>query len=86
MKARTGGKDWRRRRNVVLARDGRCLRCGTREHLTIDHVRPLSQGGTNRIDNLQTLCKWCNWTKGNHSIDYRGLAPVEAVRNLMECR
>lgn len=42
--------------------------CGKRypaEMMTIDHIRPTSKGGTNRIDNLQLMCRPCNLEKGN---------------------
>jgi len=32
--------------------------------LTMDHVRPKAQGGTNNLDNAQTLCGPCNFAKG----------------------
>lgn len=55
----------RRWRDVVFTRDGlRCVRCGDGTELTIDHVVPLSKGGGNDIDNLQTLCRSCNSRKG----------------------
>ncbi len=40
-----------------------CKFCGTRENLSIDHVRPESKGGTLDIENLQTLCRSCNSKK-----------------------
>lgn len=49
----------------------RCLACGQQGRLTVDHVVPLSAGGSNRIDNLQPLCKPCNSSKGDKTIDYR---------------
>lgn len=50
----------------------RCLRCGKRtKKLTIDHVVPLSLGGSNTIDNLQPLCLKCNQSKGARVEDYR---------------
>lgn len=36
-----------------------------REILTIDHIWPLSAGGTDADDNLQTLCLDCNQQKGD---------------------
>lgn len=50
----------------------RCLACGTTDELlTVDHVLPVSMGGTNDISNLQPLCKSCNSKKNNKHIDYR---------------
>ena len=52
--------------------DNKCLACGSRSaKLTIDHVVPLSEGGTNFIDNIQPLCQPCNSSKGTKTIDYR---------------
>lgn len=52
-------------RKKIYKRDGyKCLKCGETEWLTIDHVVPLGKGGTNRENNLITLCKKCNQEKG----------------------
>ena len=56
----------------VLNRDNfSCIFCGkspatdfgTKLHL--DHIVPFSKGGTNKIENLQTLCSECNLGKGD---------------------
>jgi 5-methylcytosine-specific restriction endonuclease McrA len=31
---------------------------------TIDHIIPVSRGGTNDVDNLRLLCRSCNSKKG----------------------
>jgi 5-methylcytosine-specific restriction endonuclease McrA len=56
--------------------NGKCLRCSQAKPLTVDHVMPLSMGGTNDIANIQPLCHACNASKGTRTIDYR-----EAVRD-----
>lgn len=49
----------------IYKRDGyRCVFCGSNEDLSIDHRHPVSRGGTNDEDNLQTLCMPCNVRKG----------------------
>lgn len=49
-----------------------CPKCGKSEKLTMDHIIPLSKGGTNFIDNLQVLCFSCNSSKRDILIiDYR---------------
>lgn len=59
-----GGKA--RVRNRVFARDGnKCVNCGSKEDLTIDHLNPKSKGGRNTIWNLATMCSRCNEKKGN---------------------
>lgn len=46
---------------------GPCVDCGTLQDLTVDHIRPLSQGGTNDPSNLCVRCRRCNSAKHNRS-------------------
>jgi len=46
-----------------------CVFCGSPHARTIDHILPLSRGGDNSLSNKQTLCSFCNSTKGNKT-DY----------------
>ena len=57
-------------REAVFRRDGyRCQMCGASRdngaELELDHITPVAKGGTNDIDNLQTLCKECNRNKAD---------------------
>ena len=48
-------------RYAVMVRDGfTCKLCGSKEQLEVDHIKPISQGGENDRENLQTLCWLCN--------------------------
>lgn len=53
----------------IMRRDGfRCRLCGRSAdsgvELEVDHIIPISKGGTSSMDNLQTLCRDCNRGKG----------------------
>jgi 5-methylcytosine-specific restriction endonuclease McrA len=70
-KKATKNKVGKTKRKRIYDRDGNCcLKCGSGEYITIDHILPLSKGGTNRNSNLQTLCKKCNMEKGDKMISY----------------
>lgn len=61
--------------------EGRCAYCGISVYHSIDrdvhveHILPISRGGTNDRDNLVITCGHCNWSKGNKT-----LAEWQAVR------
>jgi 5-methylcytosine-specific restriction endonuclease McrA len=51
---------WQLARAGARARDGGCAhrkRGGCRGRLSVHHIVPLERGGTNRLDNLITLCR-----------------------------
>ena len=53
-----------KRKRILLRDKGRCVKCGSKKNLEIDHVVPLARGGSNRLENLQLLCQRCNRMKG----------------------
>ncbi|MFJ9771807.1 HNH endonuclease [Kitasatospora sp. NPDC101157] len=56
--------DWSSRRARTLARDRfRCQRCGAREALEVDHLIPVSRGGSWKLENLWVLCRSCHRSK-----------------------
>lgn len=57
---------------IKLKTSGKCGHCGcklTDENITVDHIIPISKGGTNREENLICLCKECNTDKSNMLAD-----------------
>ncbi len=62
--------DWKQR---LAYHDYRCIYCGVEKHetkekyLTMEHLIPLSRGGTNWPSNLAPSCKSCNCSKGTRT-------------------
>jgi hypothetical protein len=54
-------------RQEVLA-IGICAHCESDENLEVDHIRPISLGGSSERNNLQALCSTCNRSKRNRFI------------------
>lgn len=73
------GSKWisRARRQQIYERDDwTCVWCnqpeghlGPRGMLTLDHLIPRSQGGTNETHNLITACMCCNRQRGDMSAE-----------------
>lgn len=60
------------KKSVYAKCNGKCAICGKPvkfKKMTIDHIMPLSRGGTNDIKNLQLACKRCNSMKSNMTMD-----------------
>lgn len=51
---------YRSARLIALARDGRCLICGTVEQLTTHHCIPRRLCPVNAPENLVTVCRTCH--------------------------
>jgi 5-methylcytosine-specific restriction endonuclease McrA len=70
--ARPGSRrQWRKTRQAVFAFYGPRCACGApAEH--VDHVIPVADGGTDRLDNLRPACAKCNLAR----------AQAEAKRSL----
>lgn len=64
-------KLWKRITKEILIRDNyTCAYCGqVGGILEVDHVIPISKGGTNYNSNLKTACRKCNRQKKDKSVD-----------------
>lgn len=59
--------------NLFRRDGGECQYCGSRRHLTVDHVIPRSKGGKTSWTNLVTACNRCNVNKGDKTPEQAGL-------------
>jgi 5-methylcytosine-specific restriction protein A len=81
------GGNWERLSRTVTSKAGACEHCGHTGStdnpltLTLDHITPLSAGGTNHPQNLRCLCRRCNSSKGGRIA--RTQAPIgRPIRSL----
>jgi hypothetical protein len=51
------------RADLLSHAEFKCAACGATEALEIDHITPISKGGTGEPGNLQVLCRKCNRKK-----------------------
>jgi len=72
-------EDWESRhispdlRQLVLDKcESTCVQCGATDDLEIDHITPISKGGTSEESNLQVLCRRCNRAKKDKDVDTTG--------------
>jgi len=76
-------------REYLLKKWGReCAYCGKKDTpLEIEHIKPKSKGGSNRISNLSLACHDCNQTKGNSDIrDFLSQKPTVLSRILKQAK
>lgn len=71
--------DWELRQRQVNERDHySCSRCGVSGRLHLHHIRALSQGGTNKLDNIALLCEDCHSAvHGGRKFSYDGQNSTE---------
>lgn len=55
--------------DILRKSDGVCAHCGCQvtigDNFTVEHVVPISKGGTNDLVNIVALCRTCNTAKGD---------------------
>lgn len=52
-------------REAIFKSDSyRCVYCGAKSNLVLDHIVPLAKGGAHIEENLVTACRYCNASKG----------------------
>jgi len=56
------------KRAVWIRDKGKCVICGSNEHLEFDHIIPHSRGGSNTERNIQLLCSVCNRKKSDNIV------------------
>lgn len=70
-------------RASILERDEhKCRQCSDTDNLEIDHITPVSKGGTGEEANLQVLCRSCNRKKRA----LLGYADAEQVATQKDCQ
>ena len=80
-----GSGKWKKLRITILDRDGwQCAICNRPAH-TVDHIIPRVKGGDMWApDNLQSMCKSCNSSKGGRFFSSKATPPVFLKPSLPE--
>jgi hypothetical protein len=59
--------------NILKRDDHKCVYCGSKNELTLDHVFPKSRGGKNTWENLVACCTKCNSKKNDRTPEEAGM-------------
>lgn len=77
--------------DILRKSEGVCAHCGCQvvvgDNFTVEHVVPISKGGTNDLVNIVALCRTCNVTKGDgiwHPYEYLTYLHEENKEELKE--
>eukprot|EP01025_Chloroclados_australasicus_P032811 TRINITY_DN3333_c0_g1_i1.p1 TRINITY_DN3333_c0_g1~~TRINITY_DN3333_c0_g1_i1.p1 ORF type:complete len:265 (+),score=4.12 TRINITY_DN3333_c0_g1_i1:429-1223(+) len=60
------------RKNILIRDRHMCQYCGSQDNLSIDHLIPVSKGGSWAWNNLVTACQVCNNKKGDKTLEQLG--------------
>ena len=72
--------NWLIIKEEVFEKYGRkCVNCGTTENIDVHHKIPLSEGGTNSLENLVPLCRNCH--EELHRFKFEPLEPQTRIDN-----
>jgi len=95
------GSKWIRpeKRLAIYLRDGMaCAYCGVSVEdggqMSLDHLKPASNGGSNEASNLVTCCRRCNSARQDRPVasfaagvaDYLGVDVVDITGHIRNCR
>ena len=62
------------RKNVIVRDNHRCQYCGAAKGpMTVDHVIPKTEGGSDSWENLVSACTKCNNQKGDRTLEEAGM-------------
>ena len=73
-------------RNFLLKREFLLWSCGEKVELQVDHIVPISRGGTDDMGNLQLLCYECHQKKHNYEFDEMGTNNQKAIGKYKKLR
>ena len=59
----------KRKLSIINDNRGRCWYCGAGESETLDHIIPISKGGSDEDCNLVPCCKSCNSSKRDLALE-----------------